>query len=80
LKYKKEIVLLLIAIVLFSISAFFYSYNLIGDTFAFGTGLSSYPYRIYAFGFVGFGSALMLMASISFSKHNKNLRNKSYQI
>jgi hypothetical protein len=80
LKYKIEISLLLIAIALFSLSAFFYSYNLIGDVVSLDVSLSSYPYRIYALGLVGFGSALMLTASISFSKRNKNLRSKSYQI
>jgi hypothetical protein len=75
-----EICLLLIAITLFSLSAFFYSYNLGEETISLDVGLSSYPYKIYALGFVGFGSALMLTASISFSKRSKNLRRKSYQI
>jgi hypothetical protein len=75
-----EISLLIIAITLFSVSAFFYSYYLVEDTVSFGISLSSYPYRTYALGLVGVASFLMLTASISFSKRSKNLRRKTYQI
>jgi hypothetical protein len=64
-KFKAEIFLLLVAIVLFAVSTFFYSYQ--GQTFSF-----DYPYRSYAFSFVGFGSVLMVTASISYSKRSKN--------
>jgi hypothetical protein len=63
-KFKMEIFLLLIAIVLFAVSAFFYSYQ--GQTF------SLYPYRGYALSFVGFGSVLMITASVSYSKRSKH--------
>jgi hypothetical protein len=64
-KFKAEIFLLLVAIVLFAASAFFYSYE--------GLALSfDYPYRGYAISFVGFGSVLMVAASISYSKRSKN--------
>jgi hypothetical protein len=69
LKFKAEMFLLLMAIVLFVVSAFFYSHQ--------SVSLSSYPYRGYAVTFVGFGSALMLVASISYSKRSKNLGNSS---
>jgi hypothetical protein len=63
-KFKAEIFLLLVAIVLFVVSAFFYSYK--------GLALFDYPYRGYAISFVGFGSVLMVTASISYSKRSKN--------
>ena len=64
--------LLLMAIVLFTLSAFFYSYNLhpVSESLALGLESSSYPYRIQALTFVGFGSVLMLTASISYSKRS----------
>ncbi len=80
MNYKMEICLLLIAITLFGLSAFFYSYNLVGSDVSLGVGLNSYPYRVYALTLVGLGSVLMLTASLSFSRHIKNLRSKSYQI
>ncbi len=80
MKYKMEICLLLIAITLFGLSAFFYSYTLVESTISLGVGLNSYPYRVYALTLVGLGSVLMLTASVSFSRHIKNLKNKSYQI
>ena len=80
MKYKIEICLLLAAIALFGLSAFFYSYRLLESDVSLGVGLNSYPYRIYAITLVGLGSVLMLTASVSFSRHIKNLRGKSYQI
>ena len=79
MKYKMEICLLLIAITLFGFSAFFYSYNQLGLEVSSSVGLN-YSYRVYALTLVGLGSVLMLTASVSFSRHIKNLRNKSYQI
>jgi hypothetical protein len=63
-KFKAEIFLLLVAIVLFAVSASFYYYE--GLALGF-----DYPYRGYAFSFVGFGSVLMVAASISYSKRSK---------
>jgi hypothetical protein len=57
-KFKAEISLLMVAIILFMVSAFFYSYQA--------------AYRGYAISFVGFGSVLMVAASISYSKRGKN--------
>jgi hypothetical protein len=67
LKFKAEVVLLLVAIALFIVSTFFYSYQ--GRAFSLGF---NYPYRGYAITFVGFGSVLMVAASISYSKRSKN--------
>lgn len=64
-KFKAEIFLLLVAITLFVVSALFFSYQ--GQTF----GLD-YPYRGYALSFVGFGSVLMVTASVLYSKRSKN--------
>jgi len=72
-KFKAEIGLLLTAIALFVVSVFFYSYYVTGEGLSFSASLGSYPYRGYAFTFVGFGSVLMLAASISYSKRSKNL-------
>jgi hypothetical protein len=57
-KFKTEVFMLLIAIALFVVSAFFNSYQA--------------AYRGYAISFVGFGSVLMVAASISYSKRSKN--------
>ena len=75
LKFKVEMCLLLLAIVLFVASAFFYSYQSSTETFSLSSELGSftYPYRAIAISFVGFGSILMLVASISYSKRSKNL-------
>jgi hypothetical protein len=64
LKFKAEIFSLLVAIVLFVVSAFFYSYK--------GLALFDYPYRGLAISFVGFGSVLMIAASVSYLKRSKN--------
>jgi hypothetical protein len=72
LKFKTEICLLLMALVLFAVSAFFYSYQAVSEGLTFSAGLGSYPYRGYALTFVGFGSVLTLVASISYSKRSKN--------
>jgi hypothetical protein len=72
--------LLLMAIVLFAVSAFFYSYQAASEGVTFSASLGSYPYRAIALTFVGFGSALTLVASISYSKRSKNLGNDSRRL
>jgi hypothetical protein len=72
--------LLLMAIVLFAVSAFFYSYQAASEGVTFSASLGSYPYRGVALTFVGFGSALTLVASISYSKRSKNLGNDSRRL
>jgi hypothetical protein len=72
--------LLLMAIVLFAVSAFFYSYQAASEGVTFSASLGSYPYRGVALTFVGFGSALTLIASISYSKRSKNLGNDSRRL
>jgi hypothetical protein len=71
--------LLLMAIVLFAVSAFFYSYQTASESLSFSASLD-YPYRVYAITFVGFGSVLMLAASVSYSKRSKNFGNNSRRV
>jgi hypothetical protein len=74
LKFKAEVCLLLLAITLFAVSMFFYSYQgSVGDAASLTLSLASYPYRGYALTFVGTGSFLMVTASISYSKRSKNI-------
>jgi hypothetical protein len=67
-KFKTELILLLTSIILFSISAFCFSYATGAAAYALSF---TYPLRDLAIPFVGFGSALMAVASISFSKRSK---------
>jgi len=71
LKFKAEISLLLVAIVLYSISAFCYSY---GECMERMTFALNYPYRDYAFPLVGFGLALVAAATVSYSRRSRALR------
>jgi hypothetical protein len=73
-KFKIEIFLLLMSIVLFTLSAFCFSYA-IGST-AFIEALELHPYRSYAIPFVGFGGGLMAVASLSYSKRSKTAFSK----
>jgi hypothetical protein len=79
LKFKAEC-LLVMSIVLFALSAFFYFYQSASQAVSFSASLGSYPYRVYGITFVGFGSVLMLAASISYSKRSKNLGHKNYRL
>ena len=73
LQFKTEVSLLLLAITLFAVARFFYSYQSdIGES-ATKTLSLAYPYRGIALAFVGFGSVSMVTASISYSKKNKNI-------
>jgi hypothetical protein len=72
MKFKTEVSLLLIAITLFTIAMFFYSYNISGENSTLNFNLA-YPYRGMAIAFVGFGSVSMLTASVSYSKRSKNI-------
>ena len=80
MKFKAEMCLLVVSIVLFAVSAFFYSYQSASESLSFSASLGSYPYRLYAITFVGFGSVLMFVASISYSKRSKNLGQKSCRV
>jgi hypothetical protein len=73
MKFKAEIFLLLTAIALFAASAFMYSYTNISqaETLTASASLPNYPYQGYAFSLVGFGSLLMVTASLSFLRRSK---------
>jgi len=73
MKFKAEVSLLLIAITLFAVAMFFYSYQgVIGESTTLSLSLA-YPYRGIALAFVGFGSVSMVTASISYSKRSKDI-------
>ena len=76
MRFKREIGLLSLAIVLFVISAFFYSYQAGGSNFSLK--LASYPYQGYGLVFVSFGLALTVTATVSFSKRGKNIFNEGF--
>jgi len=74
LKFKAEVTLLIVAIVLFALSMFCYSYYYPNTSTADLKTLnlsSDYPYRSLAVVFVGIASLSLLTASISFSKKTK---------
>jgi hypothetical protein len=71
LKFKTEVFLLTLSITLFVVSVIFYGYHLGSENLS--VNWEAYPYRGYALAFVGFGSALMVTASLSYQKRGKNL-------
>ncbi len=73
MKFKTEVTLLVLAITMFAVAMFFYSYQgAAGDAAALNLA-ASYPYRGIALALVGAGSASMVTASISYSKKTKAL-------
>ena len=68
LRFKIEIMMLLAAIVLLTIGTFCYTY-IAGDL---NLALGSFPYRAYAVPFASFGSMLMALATVSYTKRSKN--------
>jgi hypothetical protein len=73
MNFKYEICLLLAAIALFTASAFLYSYPTYQEGFAHA---ATFEYQGYAFSLVGFGSLLMVAASISFMRRSKTASSK----
>jgi hypothetical protein len=71
MNFKTEVCLLSLALTLFVVSAFFFSYQTGSSTF--NLNWAAYPYRGYALALVSFGSILTLTASISYSKRSKNI-------
>jgi len=76
MKFKREIGLLSLALVLFVVSAFFYSYQTGGSNF--NLNWASYPYQGYALAFVSFGLVLTVTATVSYSKRGKNMFNEAF--
>lgn len=73
LQFKREVSLLVLAIALFAVGTFFYTYQVSSGEATFMSQSLVYPYRALAIAFVGIGSASMVVASISYSRKNKNV-------
>jgi hypothetical protein len=82
LRFKLEVFLLSAAIALFVLSSFFYSYQVDNQNIYAAAGTAdlapspataSFPYQTYAISFIGFGSLLMVAASISYQRKTKEL-------
>ena len=71
LKFKREVCLLSLALSLFVVSAFFYSYQTSSANLT--VNWASYPYQGYSLALVAFGSVLTLAAFVSYSKRGKNI-------
>ena len=76
MKFKTEVCLLSLALLLFVIGAFFYSYQTGGSSF--NLYWASYPYQGWAFAFVSFGLVLTATATVSYSKRGKNMFNDAF--
>ncbi len=73
MQFKREVGLLLLAISLFAVATFFYTYQAASNETVVMSQSLVYPYRGIALGFVGVGFASMVVASISYSKKIKNI-------
>jgi hypothetical protein len=80
MKFKTEMCLLVLALVLFAVSSFLYSYQVSSEELTASAALGNCTYRPYALSLVGFGSLLTLAASISFSKRSRNLEHRGRRI
>jgi hypothetical protein len=76
MKFKTEVCLLSLALALFVVGAFFYSYQTGSSNFSLNW--ASYPYQGYALAFVSFGLALTVTASVSYSRRGKNMFNETF--
>ena len=81
MKFKAELCMLIVAIALFFVSAFLYSYKTLSEGLALVASFE-YPYQGHALSLVGFGSLLMVTASVSFMKRGKTTFRKvaSYNV
>ncbi|MGO8806166.1 MAG: hypothetical protein ACLQO7_06120 [Candidatus Bathyarchaeia archaeon] len=71
MKFKTEVLLLSLALSLFVVSAFFYSYQTGATSLTLNWG--TYPYQGYSLALVAFGSVLTLVAFVSYSKRGKSV-------
>jgi hypothetical protein len=71
LKFKTEVCLLSLALSLFVVSAFFFSYQTGSTSLMLNWG--SYPYQGYSLALVGFGAVLTLVAFVSYAKRGKSI-------
>jgi|WetSurMetagenome_2_1015567.scaffolds.fasta_scaffold483197_2 hypothetical protein len=75
MKFKAEVMLLVVAITLFATAVIFYSYQNAGieATYLAQSSDLAFPYRTVALLFVGVGSVSMVTASVSYSKKIKEI-------
>ena len=78
MKFKTEVSLLSVALLLFVISAFFYSFRTGSASLA--ASLAAYPYQGYGIGLLGLGSVLMVAAFISYSKRGNNIYCETFDL
>ena len=71
MKFKREVFLLSLALSLFVISAFFYSYQTSNANL--NMNWAAYPYQGYSLAMVVFGSLFTAAAFISYSKRGNNI-------
>jgi flagellar basal body-associated protein FliL len=82
-RFKLEVCLLTAAIALFVLSSVLYSYQVDNQSQniyaanglkeAVPAAAAAFPYQTYAVSSIGFGSILMVIASISYQKRSKQL-------
>ncbi|MGQ9641680.1 MAG: hypothetical protein ACUVUF_06105 [Candidatus Bathycorpusculaceae bacterium] len=67
MKFKTEILLLVLSIALYILSAYCYSFEALAE----GTTSIYFPYKDYAIPLIVVASALLVTAAISYSKRRK---------
>jgi hypothetical protein len=77
MKFKAEVCLLSLALLLFAASAFFYSYQTVGSNLTLN--LASYPYQGYSIMMVAFGSVLTVAAFVSYSRRGKSIYGEGFE-
>ena len=78
MKFKAEVSLLCLALSLFVMSAFFYSYQTGSASLA--ANLASYPYQGYGIAFVSVGAAFMVAAFVSYSKRGNSIYAETFEM
>jgi len=71
MQFKKEASLLVIAIALFGLATFLFTYQTSIEGISFMSKNTVYPYREVALAFVGIGFISMVIAAISFAKNQR---------
>ena len=77
MKFKAEVSLLCLALSLFVMSAFFYSYQTGSASLA---NFASYPYQGYGIAFVSVGAVVMIAAFVSYSKRGNSIYAETFDM
>lgn len=77
MKFKTEVCLLSLALLLFAGSVFFYSYQTTSSNLTLD--LASYPFQGYSIMMLAFGSALTLVAFVSYSRRGKIIYGEGFE-